>query len=303
MFVDAIEKVDQFTRPIHFIARYYGGSDIIPGTATLFFVNEEGCAITCRHVAEHLLQAEAIYAHYLKFKTELRSYGSGRVSDALRTRLEDQYKINKETAIRVRSNFVNSVSGFKRFTIHLHASQDLAIIQFHDYEAKHYQGHAYFLRDGRHIRQGKYLCRLGYPFPEFTNYRLNQQLDDIEWTNEGRINTPNFPIDGIVTRHIGENGGQSGITGIEMSTPGLRGQSGGPLFDRAGVVYGMQSATRHLHLGFDQTNREVISEGLKRRVSNYPFLNVGLCVHVDVIKNFLREKNIRFYEADGDTGA
>jgi hypothetical protein len=31
-------------------------------------------------------------------------------------------------------------------------------------------------------------------------------------------------------------------------------------------------------------------------VSNYPFLNVGQCVHVDVIKNFLLEKKVRFFE-------
>ncbi|WP_247232780.1 trypsin-like peptidase domain-containing protein [Telluribacter sp. SYSU D00476] len=297
MFVTAIEKVDQFTRPIHFIARYYGGADIIPATATLFFVNEEGCAVTCRHVAEQLLQADAMYANYLKFKSELRKYERDRAVDVHRKRLEEQYRITSDTPIRLRSNFVNGVSGFKSFTIHLHPTQDLAIIQFREYDTRHYQGYAHFLRDGRQVKQGKYLCRLGYPFPEFTNYRFNQALDDIEWTHEGRINTPSFPVDGIVTRHIGE---ASGITGIEMSTPGLRGQSGGPLFDRAGVIYGMQSATRHLHLGFDQINREVITDGVRRRVSNYPFMNVGQCVHVDVIKSFLREKDIKFYEADGE---
>ena len=54
MFVKAFEKVDQYTRPIHFIARYYGGDEIVPGSATLFFVNELGIAVTCRHVAEQV---------------------------------------------------------------------------------------------------------------------------------------------------------------------------------------------------------------------------------------------------------
>lgn len=299
MFVTAIEQVDQFTRPIHFIVRYYGGADIVPGTATLFFVNELGCAITCKHVAEQLLQADALYSSHLKFKSELRNLSRDRNFDSKKKALEEKYKVTEDTVIRVRSNFINSVTGFKSFTIHNHPTQDLAIIEFNDFDARHYRSHAYFLRDGRKVRQGKYLCRLGYPFPEFTNYRLNPQLDDIEWTNEGRINTPSFPIDGIVTRHLVD--AKNSTTGIEMSTPGLRGQSGGPLFDREGVIYGMQSATRHLHLGFDQTNREVVTDGLRKRVSNYPFLNVGQCVHVDVIKDFLREKKIKFYEADGET--
>ncbi|WP_254561620.1 S1 family peptidase [Dyadobacter diqingensis] len=295
MFVEAIERVDQFTRPIHFIARYYGGTDIIPGTGTLFFVNENGFAVTCRHVAQQILHANQIYENYLKFKGELRRFERDPGYETQRQFLEAKYKITAETPIRILSNFINCVDGYKSLTIHLHPTQDLAIVRFRDYGAKLYQGFAHFLKDSRQVKQGRYLCRLGYPFPEFTNYKLNKATNDIEWIKEGRIHTPSFPIDGIITRHIGEN---DGTVSIEMSTPGLRGQSGGPLFDRNGLIYGMQSATRHLHLGFDQVNREVITEGRRKRVSNYPFLNVGQCVHVDVIKNFLREKKIDFYEAD-----
>jgi hypothetical protein len=37
---------------------------------------------------------------------------------------------------------------------------------------------------------------------------------------------------------------------VEMSSPGLRGQSGGPRFDVNGMVWGLQSRTQHLALGF-----------------------------------------------------
>ena len=295
MFVDAIERVDQYTRPIHFIARYYGGSDIIPGTGTLFFVNESGFAVTCRHVAQQILHANIIYENFLKFKGELRRFERDPGYETQKQFLENKYKINSDTPIRILFNFVNCVNFHKSLTIHLHPTQDLAVIQFRDFDFKQYRGYAHFLKDTSRVKQGRYLCRLGYPFPEFTNYQLNKNTNDIEWIKEGRVNTPSFPIDGIITRHIGEN---NGIVGIEMSTPGLRGQSGGPLFDSNGIIYGMQSATRHLHLGFDQVNREVITDGQRKRVSNFPFLNVGQCVHVDVIKNFLREKKIEFFETD-----
>lgn len=294
MFVEAIEKVDQFTRPVHFILRYYTGSDIVPGTATLFFVNEDGFAITCRHVARQILYSSSIYQNYQKFKGELGRFEKDPGFETQRLFLESKYKINSENPIRILFNFINCAS-YKGLTIHLHPTQDLAIIQFRDFDSKQYQGCARFLKDSRLVKQGRYLCRLGYPFPEFTNYKYNKNTGDIEWTKEGRVNTPSFPIDGIITRHIGES---NAVTGIEMSTPGLRGQSGGPLFDKNGVIYGMQSSTRHLHLGFDQVNREVITDGHRKKVSNYPFLNVGQCVHVDVIKQFLREKNITFFESD-----
>ena len=54
--------------------------------------------------------------------------------------------------------------------------------------------------------------------------------------------TPRFPIEGMLTRHI-MHGNE--IAGIELSTPGLRGQSGGPLFNSEGLVCGMQSGTNH----------------------------------------------------------
>ncbi|MCE6988844.1 trypsin-like peptidase domain-containing protein [Dyadobacter sp. CY323] len=294
MFVDAIENVDQFTRPIHFIFRYYTGSDIVPGTGTLFFVNEDGFAVTCKHIAKQILYANSIYENYLKFRSELRPFEKDPGYETQKQFLESKYKIDSENPIRILFNFIQCVSAYKGLAIHLHPSQDLAIIQFREFDSRQYQGYARFLKDSKMVRKGRYLCRLGYPFPEFTNYRYNRNTGDIEWIKEGKIKTPSFPIDGIITRHIGE---ASEVTGIEMSTPGLLGQSGGPLFDRDGVIYGMQCATRHLHLGFDQVNKEVISNGHRKRVSNYPFLNVGQCVHVDVIKHFLREKKIAFYEA------
>ncbi len=293
MFVDALSKIDQFTKPIHFITRYYGGTDIIPETATLFFVNEHGFAVTCRHVSDQLLAADAVYGRYMRFRAELRQFHRDPTLAVQRARLEDKYGFTSESLIRIRSNFSHCVKGDYQLEIHRHPVYDLAIIRFIGFEQKLYRGHASFLKDENLVKPGRSLCRLGYPFPEFTNYKLNTDLDDIEWTLSGRTQTPGFPIDGIVTRQIAD---QEGVFGIEMSTPGLRGQSGGPLFDKEGIIYGMQSATHHLHLGFDQVNREVISDGRRKRVSNYPFLNVGRCVHVRVIKDFLTAKGVRYYE-------
>ena len=141
------------------------------------------------------------------------------------------------------------------------------------------------------MKQGLSLCRLGFPYPEFTNFQYNSITDDIEWTTTGNPNSPLFPIDGIITRHVAENGQ---ITGLELSTPGLKGQSGGPLFDKQGVICGLQSSTVSLPLGFDQINREIMIDGKKKKVSNYPFLHLGRCVHVDVIKKFLDEQGVKY---------
>jgi hypothetical protein len=98
----------------------------------------------------------------------------------------------------------------------------------------------------------------------------------------------------MVTRRL--RGADGNIFGFEMSTPGLRGQSGGPAFDIEGKVWGMQFATKHLDLNFD-VDQEVLRQGTKKRVVDSAFLHVGLCIHVDILKSFMKDKGVRFSEA------
>ena len=74
MFVKAVEEVSHYTRPIHTIMRSYGSNKVFPGASTLFFVNEDGDAVTCRHVAELLLKAEQINQQYLLFDNCIESW-------------------------------------------------------------------------------------------------------------------------------------------------------------------------------------------------------------------------------------
>jgi hypothetical protein len=295
MFQSAIETASNFTRPVHTITRTYGGL-IIPGAATFFFVNDSGVAITCKHVADTLPGAETLNNNFIKFKAERQKLLNDNKYKNNLMGLEAKYKYNKDAVAQLKYNFINCFNKISEITCHAHPTLDLAIMEFKGFDKTFYNSHAKLLRDSTKIKQGKSLCRLGFPFPEFNNFKHNMELDDIEWTTTGKAESPSFPIDGIVTRFISDTG--TDISGVEMSTPGLRGQSGGPLFDANGTVYGMQSATKHLHLGFEIKGQEVVQETKKVKVSNSPFLHVGVCVHVDKIKEFLREKNISFTEAD-----
>ena len=121
----------------------------------------------------------------------------------------------------------------------------------------------------------------------------DSSTDHIRWTTAGRLNTPQFPIEGMVTRHL--LGQDDQIVGFELSTPGLRGQSGGPAFDVEGRIWGMQAATRHLDLDFD-VDVEVLRAGHKSRVKDSAFLHVGHCVHVNILKQFMRDNGVAFQE-------
>ena len=294
MFVTAIERADQFTRPIHSILRFWGSTSVVPGTATLFFVNSDGWALTCAHVARQLAAAEALLAKFTQFKAERAAVPTGaKRRQALRA-LEKKHAYSDGTLVELYNNFVNCVDGPLDLEAHLHPSLDVALLKFKNFTRLHCTTFPTFARPGSDLKQGKFLCRLGYPFPEFTNFEYDPTADQIRWVATGRPHTPRFPIEGMVTRHVADANGD--IIGFEVSTPGLRGQSGGPVFDAEARVWGMQSATNHLDLDFD-VDVEVLRAGKKKRIKESAFLHVGHCVHVDVLKRFMGDNGVQFQEA------
>jgi hypothetical protein len=295
MFVNAIEEIQKFTRPIHTIVRHYHNNFIQPGAATLFFVNELGVAITCNHVLQQLIAEQVINTNYTNFKAEKKSLGikiDGKYKKKLKE-LETKYNYNSDEAVVQLKNFLINCTDSSTFDYIPHPTLDLAILKFKDFKQTYYTSYAKFLKDGAQLKQGKSLCRFGFPFAEFTNFQHDLINDEIIFSNTGNMDSPSFPIDGIITRHVAD--GQN-IVGLELSTPGLRGQSGGPLFDTNGIVCGMQSVTVQYHMGFDEQKIEIISKGRKTNTTNHSFLNVGRCVHVNAIKDFLKLNNVKYYE-------
>lgn len=293
MFVNAIKEVTKFTRPLQTITRAYGNKHITPGLSTLFFVNEMGTAVTCKHVSQLIIASDQLNKRFLDFKAEVAKLPRDHTFKRNLKGLEIKYKYKKDSTVQIKNSFMGAVDRFDEITVKQHPKYDLAIVQLKGFNEIKYEGFARFLKDTSKIEQGKYLCRLGFPFPEFNNFRYDESLDDIQFDQTKRAMVPIFPIDGIVTRNIAEN---NELMGIEMSTPGLRGQSGGPLFDENGIIYGMQQSTKHLHLGFDIEDKELVIKGEMKKINDYAFLHLGQCIRVDIIKDFLKLNQVKFYE-------
>lgn len=293
MFVQAIETAAKFTRPVYSISRNYGSTQVVAGAATLFFVNTDGWALTCGHVADQIVAAGAIGNKFQSFKEELAArQGEKKRRQKLRE-LERKYEYSKHATVELLNMFRNCIEGELNFQIVRSKKFDVALLKFNGFTRLVCDAFPVFPADTLALKQGRFLCRLGFPFPEFTNFAYDEASDSIGWTDTGRVDSPRFPIEGMLTRHLIDNDGQ--VYGFEMSTPGLRGQSGGPVIGVDGKVWGMQAATAHLDLNFD-VDQEVIRDGFRKRVKDSAFLHVGHCIHVDVLKSFMREHGIRFQE-------
>ena len=175
MFVKAIEEVSKFTRPIHTISKTYNGKHVIPGAGTLFFVNEEGYAITCKHMVEVITKASLINKKYQDFKTERDKLDMDRAFKTNLQQIETRYKYKNDTIIQQKNSFIDCVDKMSGYTVSKHPDFDLAILKFNDFSTIKYSGHAIFPKETSGIKQGKFLCRLGFPFPEFSNFLFDEK--------------------------------------------------------------------------------------------------------------------------------
>ena len=153
MFIEAIKEVDRFTKPIHSIVRTYGGL-ISPATATLFFVNEEGVAITCKHVLDLIVQADKVNGQYQNFKAERDKLPrDGKFKKGLKG-LELKYRYKSDSVVQLKNRFINSVHPITNIRFHAHPTLDLAILIFEGFENKHYSSYAKFVKDSNKLAQG-----------------------------------------------------------------------------------------------------------------------------------------------------
>lgn len=297
MFENAIAEVRNYTRPILGATRQFNGA-LFPSSATMFFVNDEGVALTCKHVVPLFKAVNELGPKFQEFNKRVKDLPKDHTRANKISFIKKEFGYENDTVVEAALNLVHSFQG-DSLTIHIESHpgtsihHDLAIIRFEGYKEKSYLNHARFARDMTSVVPGKYMCRLGYPFIQYTNFEVNAN-NALEFTNKGTMYTPPFPIDGMVTRLIRDG---QGVPSIELSSPGLKGQSGGPLFDVGGLVYGVQSITRHLNLDF--SINKLSKDGKKTgEIDHRPHFHVGGCVHGDVIKEFMTSRGVKFTETD-----
>jgi hypothetical protein len=192
--------------------------------------------------------------------------------------------VSDDKTLRAAVNWGGSDS--KLVDIYRHPDVDLAIgrlAPFDDSSVKNYPD----LKDPhKEFEPGASLCKYGYPFQSIVpTWDARKKRFKLPAADQLSM----FPIEGIFTRTFEEGGVASPypLMYVETSSPGLRGQSGGPTFDIHGAIWAIQSDTNHLPLGFNPP-----VPGAENGESEHQFLNVGLGVHSATVIGALTELGV-----------
>ncbi len=287
MFADACQRASEYTRPVVISTRRQDGS-VSTECGTFIVLNREGWILTAGH----------IYNSYVKFQSDqnkIREINELNHSRDSRPGSPPK-RIKADPAYITNHSFWWGWDGVRITNVFVNMQVDIAVGKLEPFDPSWVSEYP-VLRSPDSLRPGTSVCRMGFPFMNITS-----TFD--EETNTFRIpkiplKSAIFPNEGMHTRDV-MNGrtsdGRYEMLYVETSSPGLRGQSGGPIFDAEGRLYAMQVRTMHMPLGFHPT---VEYDG--KTVIENQFLNVGLGVHVRTIRAVLDERGVR-YDAEEDSG-
>ncbi|MDE2462649.1 MAG: hypothetical protein KGO02_02895 [Alphaproteobacteria bacterium] len=161
---------------------------------------------------------------------------------------------------------------------------DAAVGKLYPFDPAWISGYPTIKDPNKDYAPGVGLCKLGFPLQQITP-TWNVAKSAFEFPPDA-LPMPLFPVEGILTRFCDVVVPDAPpppfrLAWIETSTPGLRGQSGGPIFDEQGTIWGMQVRTHSYPLGFKTGTSE-------------QYLNVGLGVHAATLVGFLSDVGIKF---------
>jgi S1-C subfamily serine protease len=290
MFVSAIEKICEFTMPIVVNFRLFDGS-VRSGIGTFLIVNDEGWIITAEHILAPIMQV-------VEDKIKIEEYNKQIQEIEADDSIDPKKKRKKISRIPFSNDWITHYSialGNTPFIlgealVFADKQNDVAVAKIENFDPKLVKSYPKFINP-KSIKPGTMLCKMGFPFPTYQASFNEEKQQFVSSGDPKQDNIVNFPLEGMYTRDIvfiDDNGNQVAKF-IETSSPGIKGQSGGPTFDKDGNVWAIQSKTCTLPLDFVG-----ISETRGRKVEENQFLNVGWGVHPETIINILNFAGAKF---------
>ena len=296
MFAKACAIAGSFTLPVVISSRLSNGqcTSVIGACVAL---NRDGWILTVAHLIHEMQRQQNSVQQQRGYRDDVRELEQDIVSD--RSFRKKRVRTLHSPAKRAVKN--HSVwwgrDGAQLHDLRVLPGADLALGRLEPFDPDSVAHYPVFKNPAGDYAPGRSLCRLGFPFHEIKPSFDEQKNAFV--LPPGAVPLPLFPLEGIFTRVVitpmpqAENNERGKF--IETSSPGLAGQSGGPIVDSRGVVWALQSHTRHYPLGFSP---RIPGRGKAAEQKEHQFLNVGLGVHAELILNFLKHQGVGHRVAD-----
>lgn len=283
MFRAAYEIAAEFTKPVVLSRRTFAGN-CSASIGSFVVINDEGWIVTAHHLVEQWVElADRDMASRVREDSEAQILADVSLNRTERRRQLSQLgNPKKSDTVRASAWWGQDGLTIKERAFITIPAIDIAIAQIEDFDPAWVRTYPKFKDPTKEFECGQSLCKLGFPF-----HQIVPTWDDASQNFGFSVPIPRFPIDGILTRlvhHIIPNDEPLPfpLTWIETSSPGLRGQSGGPTFDPQGTIWGIQVRTAHFPLGFSQKG------------DPEQFLNVGLGVHTETLIGLFNDNGVKF---------
>ena len=285
MFAEACRRAAEYTRPVVVSTRHQNGT-VKTESGSFVVLNRDGWIVTAGHMYDS-------FVRYQTDRNKLKEVESLNASRSQRPGAPSS-QVKPDPELIRNHSFWWGWDGVRIADVFVNRQIDIAVGRLEPFDPS-WIGAYPVLRDPAGVVPGMSVCRTGYPFMNITA-TYDEEADAFRIP---KIPCRDFifPNDGMVTRIVRRgktSDGRFERDYVETSSPGLRGQSGGPIFDREGRICAVQVQTQHMPLGFHPT---VEYDG--RSVVENQFLNVGLGVHVATLRAVLDERGVR-YDAEGD---
>jgi len=279
----------QYTQPVFIVNRFYDGT-LEGNPSTCVVVNKDGWIITVAHLWNSHFAFEQHKKEIANYSKQVQFIkGNQTLSKNKKSKQLKRLKVNPRWITHHAMSWTKKSVQLK--DLRVLPEGDLAIGRLDPFEPEWISTYPIF-KNPDTLNIGTSLCKLGYPFQNIKVTFNEQSGFEIETKF-----LPQFPIEGIYTRNIlrGKSAnGKYDIKLLETSSPGLRGQSGGPIFDTNGTVWAIQSMTATIPLGFKGKVKR--KEGVEDE--EYQFINVGAGVHPELIFAFMKDSGIKFAISD-----
>ncbi|HEU5361377.1 MAG TPA: trypsin-like peptidase domain-containing protein [Candidatus Deferrimicrobiaceae bacterium] len=291
MFAQAYKRATGFTRPVVISRRYFDRSTDC-GCGAFVVINDEGWIVTAAHLllpySKVQQDAEEIIDYYHTIHTIEQEEGVPR-----EVKFEKIQRLPENPKWITNLSYWWGMDGVQLTDVRQLPEGDLVVGRLTPFDRHAWAAFPVF-KAPEDLGIGTALCKLGYPFQRV--HAMFREANNSFELSPAVKTLSCFPMEGLYTRTLDAGKSRDGkydIKFLETSSPGLRGQSGGPILDANGTIWGVQSRTDHHPYGciarLEKDGKEVQED---------QSINLGIGIHPELIARFLTENGVRFALSD-----